>query len=197
MKHWRLATLGILLFCGGSDRACADGKTPAGDQPAAFSLDRYQGMIDRSPFAVASQGATPPSAPDAVGFAKDLVLTGVVRLNDGEYVTIASRDQSQRFGLMRGETYNGITVASVEWSDAIGKTKVTLKRGSEYGVVSFDEAVVNNNGAAGAAPGGVQPTATILPAGITLPNPDATGNPPPSPGKPLLRRRVIQMVPPK
>ena len=126
-----------------------------------------------------------------------LVLTGVVRLNDGEYVTIASRDQSQRFGLMSGETYNGITVASVAWSDAIGKTKVTLKRGSEYGVVSFDEAVVNNNGAAGPTLGGAQPNATILPAGITLPNPDTTGNPPPSPGKPLLRRRVIQTVPPK
>lgn len=196
MKYWSLAAVGILLFCGGAGHARADGKTPAGDQPTAFSLDRYQGMIDRSPFAVASQGATPPpAAPDAPGFAKDLVLTGVVRLNDGEYVTIASRDQSQRFSLTSGETYNGITVASVAWSDAVGKTKVTLKRGSEYGVVAFDEATANSIGTAGPAPAGAQPNASILPAGITLPNPSVSGNPPPE--RPALRRRIIQTTPQK
>jgi hypothetical protein len=114
----------------------------AGGLPVATPLDRYQPMLDQSPFALATQAATPPPVTDNDGFAKDLVLIGVARLTAGEFVSISSRDQTQRFALSSGESYNGITVASVAWSDAMGKTKVTLKKGSEYGVIGFDEALL-------------------------------------------------------
>lgn len=113
--------------------------------PAAFPLERYQPLMARSPFSLATEGAPQVGAS---GFARDLVLTGVVRLNGGEFVTVVSRDQSVRFGLMRGESRNGISIAGVAWSDVAGKTRVTLRRGDEYGVIGFDEAV-----AAGASGG--------------------------------------------
>ena len=114
----------------------------AGELPTATPLERYQPMLDKSPFALATQAAMPPPVTESAGFSKDLILTGIARLSEGEFVSIATRDQSQRFALSTGESYNGITVASVAWSDAIGKTKVTLKKGSEYGVIGFDEALL-------------------------------------------------------
>ena len=156
--------------------------------PAAEPIARYQAIIDHSPFALATQSAPPPPAADAAGFAKDLVLTGVVRLAAGEYVTISSRDQSQRFGLSRQDTYNGISIANVAWADGIGKTKVTLKRGSEYGVIGFDEALLRT-GAAGMPLGGTPAsgdpaagglsnnTPISLPAGMVPPNANTGSNP--------------------
>ena len=174
--------------------------------PVAMPLERYQTIIEHSPFAVATEAAPAPPA-DVVGFAKDLVLTGAVRLSSGEYyITIASKDQNQaqRFGIKSGETYNGISVVSVVWSDAVGKTKVTLKHGSEFGVVSFDEAVLSNP-----AP---QPMPFVnngqpgLPPGTTIPNPNpprAAGNivlptnpSVPASATPPPRRRIIRNAPP-
>jgi hypothetical protein len=133
-------------------------------------VERYQPLIVRSPFALASENAAPVVASDDAGFAKDLVLTGVARINGGEYVTLVSRDQSQRFGLMKGETYSGITIASVAWSDTVGKTRVTLKRGHEYGVIGFDEAAVcGAPPAANSAP--KNPSAEVNPAQRMSPMP--------------------------
>ena len=136
----------------------------AGELPTATPLERYQPMLDKSPFALATQAAMPPPVTESAGFSKDLILTGIARLSEGEFVSIATRDQSQRFALSTGESYNGITVASVAWSDAIGKTKVTLKKGSEYGVIGFDEALLAA-AAQGGRPAGAQPPVN----GQTLP----------------------------
>lgn len=166
--------------------------------PLVEPLSRYQAMIERSPFALATEGAPVPAATDNAGFTKDLVLTGAVRLSNGEYITIASKDQTQRFGLMTGETYNGITIASVTWSDAVGKTKVTLKRGTEYGTISFDEAAARG-GAAGATPAeGTPPVPgngqAALPPGMISPN--ASQSPAPNFGNPAIRRpRIIRSIP--
>ena len=186
----------LLLATRGMAGPAAQSSAPA-LLPVPTSIERYQTMIEHSPFAVASAAA--PVAPvDVAGFAKDLVLTGAVRLSTGEYITIASRDQTQRFSLWSGETYNGISVVSVAWSDAIAKTKVTLKRGNEFGVISFDEALIRSGMAATAPPDGTPPT--MLPPGVTLPN----ANPPPpgmvpNPGTPTttipVRRRIIRSAP--
>ncbi|MDD5350825.1 MAG: hypothetical protein PHQ12_11495 [Chthoniobacteraceae bacterium] len=108
-------------------------------KPEPAPLSRYQAMIERTPFALATETAPAAAATESAGFTKDLVLTGAVRLGRGEYITVSSRDQSQRFTLRTGETYNGISIASIAWSDAVGRTIATLKRGSEYGVIRFDE----------------------------------------------------------
>lgn len=138
-----------------------NGFARAGDAPAAVPLDRYRDMLARSPFVLATEAPAPVVA-DSAGFAKDLVLTGIVRMAGGEYVSIASRDQSKRFGLMTGETYDGITVVSVAWSDQPGKTKATLKQGNEYGIIGFDEAAAKN-GTAVPPIGGVVPVMGLGP----------------------------------
>ena len=126
----RLISFFLTLSCG----ACA---AESAGIPEAPPLERYAEMIARSPFALASE-APPPA--DTAGFAKDLVLTGVVRMSGCEYITVASRDQTLRFSLRTGEAYNGIVLVNVAWSDMAGKTRATLRRGGEYGVISFDEA---------------------------------------------------------
>ena len=143
----------------------------AGDLPVATPLERYQPMLDKSPFALATQAATPPPVTDTAGFSKDLILIGISRLRGGQFVSIASRDQSQHFSLSNGDSYNGITVASVDWSDAVGKTKVTLKQGSEYGVVCFDEALLAASASGGRTAGATQ-----------TPTPPGNAGKPPLPG---------------
>ena len=198
MKKLTHAALGLLLLeTQGMAAPSPAEQTDSPALPVAMPIERYTNMIEHPPFALASQAAPQPAVVDAAGFAKDLVLTGAVRLQSGEYITFASRDQTQRFGLKTGETSNGIAVVSVAWSDVIGKTKVTLKRGNEFGVICFDEAA-----ARAAPPGeGAQPPGTIqpaMPAGVTTPimtpnaNPAPGNNPPPAVP---MRRRVIRTVP--
>ena len=175
--------------------------------PVAMPIERYKTMIERSPFALATQAAPPPPVANVAGFAKDLVLTGAVRLSRSEYITIASRDQTQRFSLNTGENHEGIAVVSVAWSDAVGKTKATLKCGNEYGVIGFDEALLRSSAAPPPLEG--MPLANngqpVLPPGVTPPNPNLQpqpgavanpGNPPPA--APSHRRRIIiRSAPPR
>ena len=201
------AIVGSLLLAAqgmANPSAPATGNPSSPTLPAALPFERYAAMIERSPFAVASQAAPPPPVVEVPGFAKDLVVTGAVRLPNGEYITLASRDQKQRFGLRTGETSaSGISIVSVAWSEAVGKTKVTLKCGSEFGVVGFDEALMSLSTPQeiGLASANGQ---SILPPGVTLPNPNASlppgmstnpANPSNPPGVPVLRRRVIRNVP--
>ena len=229
----RMSLLGLLIWGAVQGLPAADKAQPApqtaapapavrGDLPAAVPLERYQRMLARSPFALASAAvAVPAPVVDTAGFARDLFLTGIARMGGGEYLSIATRDQTQHFGLMTGESYNEITVVSVAWSDEVGKTKATLKRGNEYGVIGFDEAAMRNGAAGAAGTGGATPGGAAsggamipggggvpaLPAGVTLPNPaagqltpgavPAQNNPANQPGAdlPPLRRRPIRTTP--
>jgi hypothetical protein len=137
--------------------------------PVALPLSRYEKMADRSPFAVASESA-PVNLP-AAGFAKDIVLTGAVHLSNGDYITIASRDQSQSFSLRTGTVYNGFSLVNVAWSDAIGKTRATIKCGTEFAIISFDEAMLRQSPSA-ADPVKAESSGTpkpILPPGVKPP----------------------------
>jgi len=181
---------------------------PASDgsaKPSAEPIARYQAMIDRSPFALATESAPAPAPAENAGFAKDLVLTGAVRLSSGEYITIASKDKSQQFSLRTGETRNDIALVSVAWSDSVGKTRATLKRGTEYGIVSFDEAAARA-GAAVAAPPGPPPQGAppfspngqpLLPPGVTIPEviQPAQGSGANSANPAVRRGRVIRGIP--
>ena len=171
--------------------------------PVSEPIKRYQDMVERSPFALATETAPPP-APDLPGFAKDLVLTGAVRLNKGEYITIISRDQTQRFCLTSGEPYNGISLVNVTWSDVVGKTKATLKRGSEYGVIGFDEANARSGPVATPAAGntpaqGTAKESSVQPSGNGASAPPTGQNsatPQPSPIPPdIAGRRLLRAVP--
>ncbi len=172
-------------------------------KPGAEPLSRYQQMIERSPFALASEAAPPAAPADNNGFTKDLVLTGVVRLNEGAYVTVESKDHNQRFSLRTGASDGEITLVSVAWADGVGKTKATLQRGTEFGTIGFDEAAAaaapapNNPGAPPAAnapaPGNAQPQ---LPPGVVPPKMGQAGQPGSAPQPRVINRiRPIPAAP--
>jgi hypothetical protein len=168
---------------------CVAIATDKGGKPTSEPIARYQAMIERSPFALASESAPAPAAADNAGFTKDLVLTGAVRLSSSEYISIASRDQAQRFALQTGETYNGISLVSVAWSGDVGKTRATLKRGTEYGTVSFDEAAMHAGVGAPPQPGAPQPPGNGQQPIPPNTNPSQGLAPGQNPGSPITRRR--------
>src|ERR1700730_394867 len=55
--------------------------------PKRLNFDRYQAMMDRSPFAVATAVVAPAATPN---FAKDLYLANAAKSPDGDMVTVAS-----------------------------------------------------------------------------------------------------------
>ena len=55
----------------------------ADDVPKPFAFARYQAMMDRSPFAVATAVAAPAATPN---FAKDLFIANAAHSKDGDFV---------------------------------------------------------------------------------------------------------------
>lgn len=169
--------------------------------PSAFAKGRYEALRVRSPFAVATVVAAP--APQA-SFAANWYVGGVARLGDNYFVTIQSRDLSKQFSLVSGQEVDGVMLASVNWSDEVGKSTVILRRGTETAKLEFNEAQLHGpattataspapggKGTANAAAGGLQPVGRNL-AGI---NPT---NVPMQAGNPVLRRRALPIpVPPR
>ncbi len=116
--------------------------TAANDLPAAMPLSRYDALMKKSPFALATPaGAT--AAASTAGFTANLYVSGVAKIDGRDFVTIRSKDGQTHFSLMPGELGpDGIVITSVDWSDEVGKSKVTLKKGQETGVAEFDQAVL-------------------------------------------------------
>jgi hypothetical protein len=107
--------------------------------PEPLARERYAVMTEKSPFALAT-----PSAPAAVAptsFAAQWFVSGIGRLGDEYFVTIKARDLSTQFSLFGRQPHpeNGVSVASVNWSEVIGKTSVILQRGTETAKLEFSE----------------------------------------------------------
>ena len=109
--------------------------------PPRFNFDRYSAMLDRSPFAVATAVALPSATPD---FAKDLYVANAARSSEGDLVTIASSsDQSFKKYLSTRQPVDGYSIASIEWSDRVGATKVTISKDGNFATISFNEALLS------------------------------------------------------
>src|SRR5712691_6377495 len=94
------------------------------DVPKRLAFDRYQGMLDRSPFAVATAVIAPAAASS---FAKDLYVANAAKSEDGDMVTIASSsDRNFKKYLTTKEPVDGFAIANIEWSEKVGETKVTI-----------------------------------------------------------------------
>src|SRR5438132_11914349 len=87
------------------------------DLPKRLNFDRYKGMLDRSPFAVATAVVAPASTPN---FAKDLFVANAAKSPDGDMVTIGSTsDKDFKKYLTTKEPVDGYGIANIEWSDRI------------------------------------------------------------------------------
>jgi hypothetical protein len=145
-------------------------------------------MIRKSPFAVATAAAPGPAPTPS--FAANLYLSGLAKIGDREYASISTRDQTGKISLFVGDTASdGLQLVNVQWADAIGKSKVTVKKGSEFAVLEYDQAILQKPVQV-TNPAGAQPMGNPAMAGhMAIPHPGTPGagfasNPsyPPKPG---------------
>ena len=136
--------------------------------PPQYNFDRYSKMVDQSPFAIASAVAAPAATPD---FAKDLYIANAARSQDGDLVTLASTaDHNFKKYLTTKEPVDGYSIASIEWSDKVGQTKVTISKDGNFAALTFNQALLSQT-----SPGGAG-AARTLPA-PAMPIPDPAGGP--------------------
>src|SRR5436189_6487410 len=90
----------------------------ADDVPKPYTLARYQPMMDRSPFAVATAVAAPAATPN---FAKDLYVANAAHSKEGDLVTIASStDRNFKKYLTTSTPVDGYSITGIDWSDKVG-----------------------------------------------------------------------------
>lgn len=116
------------------------GMAAADDLPKPFSIARYQPMMDRSPFAVAT-AVVPEAAPN---FAKDLYVANAAKSKEGDLVTIASStDRNFKKYLTTTTPVDGFSITSIEWSEKVGETKVTIAKDGQTATLGFNEALLH------------------------------------------------------
>jgi hypothetical protein len=133
----------------------------ADDVPKQYTFVRYQAMMDRSPFAVATAVAAPAPTPN---FAKDLYIANAARSGTGAFVTIASSaDKAFKKYLTTDAPEDGYSITNVEWSDKVGATKVTISKDGQTATLAFNEALLKTAAAPGQVPQQQQMAQPIVP----------------------------------
>jgi hypothetical protein len=142
----------------------------ADDVPKPYTFARYQAMMDRSPFAVATAVAAPAATPN---FAKDLYVANAAHSKDGDFVTVASSaDKNFKKYLSTNAPEDGYTITNIEWSDKVGATKVTISKDGQTATLTFNEALLKQT-VAGQPPQpqqpGVQAQSIVPPPNAVVP----------------------------
>jgi len=115
--------------------------------PPRFNFDRYTRMLDQSPFAIATAAALPEATPN---FAKDLYVANAARSPEGDLVTIrSSSDQNFKKYLTTREPVDGYSIAQIEWSEDVGKTKVTISKDGQFATLTFNQALLSQAASVG------------------------------------------------
>jgi hypothetical protein len=144
----------------------------ADDVPKSFEFARYQAMLDRSPFAIATAVAAPAPTPN---FAKDLYVANAARQKDGALVTIASSaDKNFKKYLTTEQPMDGYSITNIEWSDKVGATKVTISKDGQTATLTFNEALLRVPIASGQ---NVQPQQPQVQAQPMVPPPNSVQQP--------------------
>jgi hypothetical protein len=135
--------------------------------PKALPANRYEKLAAHSPFApptVAAPVAPAPVAAPKGSWADKLAVTALMQ-NGGIYIaTVVDRDSSQHFIVTSDkENERSMMLASVQWGDKYDQTRITIRRGAEFGQVAFDASA----GAASAVmgPGAPVPPRPMIPGG--------------------------------
>jgi hypothetical protein len=137
--------------------------------PPQYNFDRYSKMMDQSPFAIASAVAAPAATPD---FAKDLYIANAAKSQDGDLVTLASTaDHNFKKYLTTKEPVDGYSIASIEWSDKVGQTKVTISKDANFATLTFNQALLSQ-----ASPGGGVAARALPAPAMPVPNPAGIPN---------------------
>ena len=167
--------------------------------PKPFPPDHFDKLAAQSPFSPPTAG--PVSAPAATPpvpktFEKYTVL--LLMQQGNEYVATLNNKDTSEHTRVRTNNANeeGLTLVSVEWANEPSQTKVTLSKGTEFGVIGFDPSGVAAPAPGVMAPGGggrqvlrpVPPTTPFRPPpGLTPGN----GGPSTQPGGNNVRRQSV------
>jgi hypothetical protein len=145
--------------------------------PPQYNFDRYSKMMDQSPFAIATAVAAPAATPD---FAKDLYIANAAKSQDGDLVTLASTaDHNFKKYLTTKEPVDGYSIASIEWSDKVGQTKVTINKDGNFATLTFNQALLSQASPGGAVAGRPMPAPPMpVPNPAGVPNTHAPKLPP-------------------
>jgi len=145
--------------------------------PKRPDFNRYQAMLTRSPFAIATV-AIPSATPD---FAKDLYVANAARSADGGFVTIASATDRnlKEYLSTKGQNEHGFAISDIQWSDQIGQTKVTITKDGKYATLTFNQALLSQ-----AMQNLNQPQPPLFPPGM------------PQPPQPYVKPAPIPSLPP-
>lgn len=187
----RLALSILLLFNFGLARA-------DDDLPKRLSFDRFQGMLKRSPFAVASAVALPAAAPD---FAKGLYVANAGRTPEADLVTVMSSDDKnvKEYLSTKAPNEHGYAIANIEWSNQPGATKVTISKDGKFATLAFNQALVSTPLAnVPNQPQPQQPQPPVQPGapGVNLPKPIRAPLPPQTPHvRGVIQRNPLPVTP--
>jgi hypothetical protein len=151
--------------------------------PKRPDFNRYQAMLNRSPFAIATV-AVPTATPD---FAKDLYVANAARSADGGFVTIASATDKnfKEYVSTKGPNEDGFAISDIQWSDQIGQTKVTITKDGKYATLTFNQALLSQLAQNPNQPqaNALQPQPPLFPPGMSVP-PQPYQKPAPIPSLP-------------
>ncbi len=187
-----LLALAAPLFCLTTSALAKDDILPKMDKFA-----HYEPLVKHSPFAVATAGAPLASSPN---FAKDLYVANAAHSTEGDFVTIASttnKDLKEYLNTM--ETIHGYSISSIQWSDQVGETKVTIAKDGQFATLTFNEALLSQ-GIHNPAPQPIQPPQGNVPGRpIHNPNVPVVQRPmpvpqiptPPPHTRPVIRRKTV------
>ena len=155
--------------------------------PVTAKFTRYEPMVKRSPFAVATSGALAGATPD---FARDLYVANAAHSSQGDFVTIASTtDKNLKEYLSTREPVNGYSISNIQWSDRVGETKVTISKDGQFATLTFNEALLSQV---------IQnPTAPIAQPPVGIPGHPAAniGRPNPNIPSPVQRAMPVPQIP--
>ena len=173
----------LLLAAAGTFLCLTSSGLAKDELPATPKFAKYEPMVKRSPFAIATANAPAPSAPD---FAKDLYVANAAHSTGGDFVTLASTtDKNLKEYLNTKETIHGYSISNIQWSDQVGETKVTITKDGQFATLTFNEALlsqaIQNQAAA--------PPQPVPPNGAPARN--AVGNP----QVPIQRPMAVPQIP--
>ena len=191
----RLALLSFGLFAAANATHAAGPTIPQRPPPEA-----YQKLTEDWPFALATPVVA--AAEPVKGWASNYYVGGIMKNYESgkeEFVVaVKSRDGQAAFSLSGSQpNADDISIGGIELSDKILESRVTLKKGSEFATIKFDEAInqVNVNAP---QPGALRPGMPNLP-GARQPNirpPGALGIQAPQVPRPVnLPQGLPQAVP--
>jgi hypothetical protein len=168
------------------------------DIPKRVPFDRYSGMLNKSPFAVATAVAAPAATPN---FAKDLYVANAARLPDGDMVTIQSATDRnlKEYLTTRAPNDHGYAISNIEWSDKPAQTKVTVSKDGQFATIGFNQALMAQAPPQSGAQPGPQPSVMAAPGPLPVPPPTYIPPKPPMapniPTPPPRTRGIIQRNP--